>query len=82
MPYRVWLSVWQGTANPSSSPTGCASLAEVSPPVMAIFRSAKYRQALMPNPGSPELNSARRLAFSSADRVFHSALSQRSPWPV
>src|SRR5207253_3063856 len=46
MPYRVWLSVWQGTANPSSSPTGCASLAEVSPPVMAIFRSAKYRQPL------------------------------------
>ena len=54
MPCRVCSSVWQGTASPSISPTGWASLAEVSPPVRMIFCSAKYSQALRPKPGSPE----------------------------
>ena len=38
--------------------------------------------ALTPKPGSPEVNSSRRLAFSAGDRPFQSALSQRSPCPV
>ena len=82
MPCLVCNCWWHGTASPSTSPTGWASLAEVSPPVRMIFCSAKYSHALRPKPGSPEMNVALRLARSSADSDSHSLFFHRSPWPV
>ena len=79
MPCRVCSSVWQGTASPSISPLGWASLAEVSPPVRMIFCSAKYSQALRPKPGSPEMNLPCARRFSSADSDGHSLFFHRSP---
>ncbi len=43
----------------------------MSAPQRMILRSARYSQAEIPKPGSPELNSAARAAFSAASIADH-----------
>ena len=59
----IWHSNGCSVSPPKPAPT--ASTAQVSAPVNAILREARYSQAEVPKPGSPELNWAMRFCFSA-----------------